>query len=285
MSDTPAFLGKQADQEEAKFWVIPAPLDGGANMAKGQSAAPQSILAASLYVEEYDEEIAGTPSKNAPIFTLDSEDTMSGIQEICEAAIDAQAVPVILGGEPVVTLAGIRALATKAEDLTVLSLSPRAAMKNDGMDSSISYMNSVIGIENMHKAVLVGISSTSFEESNTLFSDDDKIEPYFSCDIAKSDDDLWQEDVIDSLSTPVFLNIDLSVFSRDVVQSVGCPEPGGFAWWDMLRMLKKIISRRRIAGIAITNLIPIEGDLTGDFAAAKLCHKIMAYMVASGKMF
>lgn len=285
MSDTPAFLGKQSAQDEAKFWVIPAPLDGGTTMVKGQSAAPASVLAASVYVEDYDEEVANTPSKEAPVITLDSDEELGGIQEKCEEAIDAQAVPVIIGGEPIVSLAGIKALSAKAEDFTILSIGPRAALKDDGMESSISYMNSVLELGNMKKVVFAGLSSVSFEESNTLFSDEDKIEPYFSSDIAKSEDDLWQEDVIDSLSTPVFLSIDISAFSRDVAPSVGCPEPGGFSWWDMLKMLKKVISRRRIAGISIVNLVPIEGDLTGDFAAAKLCHKIMAYMHASGKMF
>lgn len=70
MSDIPAFLGKQASQDEAKFWVIPAPLDGGTTMVKGQSAAPSSVLAASVYVEDYDEEVANTPSKEAPVITL-----------------------------------------------------------------------------------------------------------------------------------------------------------------------------------------------------------------------
>lgn len=284
MSDS-TFLGTNSTKEDAKFWVIPAPLEGGNTMAKGQSAAPSSVIAASVFVEDYDEEIANSPTKEAPVFTADPEQDLTAIQKECEEAVDAKAVPVIIGGEPLVSLAGIKAIAEKCEDFTVLHVSPRASLKEDGMENSASYFNSVLKFTNMKKLVFAGLSSVSFEESNVLFSDEERIEPFFICDLAKSEDESWHEDVITSLATPVFLSIDLSAFCRSVVPSVGCAEPGGFSWWEMLRMLKKIISRRRIAGVSIVNLVPIEGDLTGDFAAAKLCHKIMAYMVASGKMF
>jgi agmatinase len=98
-------------------------------------------------------------------------------------------------------------------------------------------------------------------------------------------DEAWHEDVIQALSTPVYVSLDLSALDRGVVPSVGQPEPGGMSWWSILRLLKKVAGRRRIAAFDVTDLVPIEGDLNGDYAAARLVYKTMAYMVAGGKMF
>jgi len=292
MSETPLFLGRQASQEDAKFWVLSAPLDETADLQKGQAAAPPAILTASLYVEPYDEEVASAPTETAPVHTVEGSATsIEAIQEAVETAFDANAVPVILGGEPAVSLGGIRALSEKAEDFTILHVTSRAHLRplpeqgpGQAIEPSNAVMRAALACENLGKIVQVGVRSVSAEESEVIFGDESRIETFFACDLAKRSDEDWHEDLVQELSTPVYLSVDLSGLDRSVVPSVGSPEPGGLGWWELLRLLKKVTARRRVAAFDVVDLIPIEGDMNGDFAAARLAHKIMAYLVASGKM-
>ena len=286
MSETPVFLNAQAAQDAAKFWIIPAPMDDTAEFCKGQAAAPSAVLAASVYLERYDEEIADTPSESHPVHTVAMGDTVTieALAEQSRAAIDAKAVPVILGGEPGVGAANIKTVAETSEEFTVLHISCAAKLK-EGVSGSAGFMRTALEAKNCKRIVQIGVRSLSFAESEEIFGDESKIETFFACDLSRRDDEGWLEDVVQELSTPVVLSIDVSALERTVVPSVGSPEPGGLAWWDLLRLLKKVTSRRRIAAVDVTDLVPIEGDLTGDFAVAKLVHKIMGYMVAAGKMF
>jgi agmatinase len=284
MSDS-VFLGRQADAGEARFHVIPAPTDSGAPLQKGQSAAPAAILAASAHIDPYDEEIARDPGEEAPVLTIEAPElaTSDWVRAQCEAAIDAVAVPVLLGGDPSVSLGGIHALAGKAIDFTILHVAAHAHCKEDGAAAE-TVIRQAMTIGNLKKIVQVGVLGLGARESDNVFGDDEKIEAFFACDLARREDETWHEDVIQELSTPVYLSIDLSGLSRAVVPSVGVPEPGGMEWWPLLRLLKDVTKRRRIAAIDIVDLVPLEGDMTGDYAAARLLQKIMAYMVVSGKM-
>lgn len=283
MSETTAFLNRQTAAEEARFWVLPAPLDSGAEMLKGQAAAPASILGASAWLEPYDEEIAAVPSESAPICTFEALDSTEAIQRQSQAALEAFAVPVILGGDPSVSLPGLRALSQWADDFTLLHISARSGCRDEGQMAN-SLIRRALDCENLKKVVQLGVSSFGAVESEILFGEEERVETYFACDLARREDEEWHEDLILSLSTPVYVSLDLSALNRAVVPSVGLPEPGGLAWWDLLHVLKKVSGRRRIAAFDVVDLIPIEGDLNGDFAAARLIHKLMAYMVASGKM-
>ncbi|MFW5856853.1 MAG: arginase family protein [Planctomycetota bacterium] len=284
MSD-PVFLGRQANAEEARFHVIQAPIEDGAPLQKGQSAAPAAILAASARIDPYDEEIARCPSDEAPVLTVAPPEmqTVEAVQLQVEAAIDAVAAPVILGGDPSISMAGIQALSEKSEEFTILHVTAHAHCKNDGAMAE-TVMRRAMQLKNCRKIVQVGVLALSGGESENIFSEDETIEAFFACDLAKHNDEGWHEDVIQELSTPVYLSIDLAGLSRSIVPSVGVPEPGGIDWWPLLRLLKDVTKRRRIAAVDVVDLIPLEGDVTGDYAAARLIHKVMAYMVVSGKM-
>jgi len=69
-----------------------------------------------------------------------------------------------------------------------------------------------------------------------------------------------------------------------VIPAVGNPEPGGLQWWTVLRLLKKVAARRRIAAFDVTELSPREGLVRSDYTAARLIYKMMNYIQAGGKM-
>ena len=285
MSDNTQFMGAETAADDAKFWVIPGLDDSTGLLRTGQSGAPAEIIAASQFIPFHDEEVAVNVCKTAPICTVEGGDSET-IRAAFEAAFDVKAIPVIFGGTPAITLPGLQTLADKTDEFTILHITPRANLRDvmSGSATGQTVMRTAIAMKNLKRIVQVGTTALHADENEIIFSDDSKIEPFFACDIARAEDESWHEDVIQELASPVYLSIDVSALSRSVVPNVAIPEPGGLEWWPLLRLLKKVCSRRRIAAFDIVNMVPDASNQTGAYSTARLAYKIMAYIVAGGKM-
>ncbi len=293
MTATSNFLGyESAELSEALFSIIPAPYEGTAQYVKGQSKAPAHIIDASCQIEDYDEE-TGLSVVDMGIHCLSADDAPQADEELqgwvkqqVETALDAVAVPIILGGEGTVTLWAIDALLPRCDELSVLHIDAHADLDQaeDGQENHHTVMRRVLGLSPQPHICQVGVRSLSRSASDIIFDDSKPIESLFMSDLNRATDESWHDDVVQELRSPVYLSIDLTAFDPGVISAVGNPQPGGFGWWQVLRLLKYVASRRRIAAIDITELCPQDNDVSGEFTAARLVYKIMNYIKAGGKM-
>ena len=56
---------------------------------------------------------------------------------------------------------------------------------------------------------------------------------------------------------------------------LGTPSPGGINWREAQYILERCVAGRRVVGLDVVELAPIEGLHHADFTAAKLTHLIM----------
>lgn len=291
MADLGNFLGyESASLEEAIFSVIPAPLEETADYVRGQALAPQKIIDASSQIEDFDEE-TGLSIIDLGVHCLAPEGLPSGaalknwVADQVTAALDATAVPVIIGGEGGITFSAIKALLPKVDELSVLHIDANADLNEaDGEENHHTVMRQVLELTPTPHICQVGVRSLSKSAFDIIVDGGYPVECFFMSDINRADDESWQEDVIDELRSPVYLSIDLTGLDPSVIPAVGNPQPGGLGWWQVLRLIKKVASRRRIAAIDITELCPRETDINSDYAAARLVYKAMNYVYAGGKM-
>jgi agmatinase len=294
MSDEGAyFLGyPSVDVADALFSLIPAPAEEAVSYQRGQAAAPRAILDASSQIEDYDEE-TGLSLVDMGVHILSPEEAPSEdegleswVKERVGEALDATTVPVILGGDGTVTLWGIEALLPRCDELSVLHIDANADMDeaDDGAEDHHTVMRRVLELPKPPYICQVGVRSLSREAFNRIMDDQQPVETFFMSDLHRAEDESWHDDVIEELRSPVYLSIDLTGFDPSVIPAVGNPEPGGLGWWPVLRLIKKVAARRRIAAIDITELCPREGLIRSDFAAARLAYKIMNYIHLGGKM-
>jgi agmatinase len=193
----------------------------------------------------------------------------------------------VLGGEGTVSLWAIQAMLPRCDEMSVLHLDAHADM-DDGSagETHHTVMRRVLELSKQKSVHVcqVGVRALSRPAFDRIVDESQPVSCFFMSDINKVGDESWHEDVVEELRSPVYVSIDLSAFDPAVIPSVGNPEPGGLGWWQVLRLLKKVASRRRIAAVDITELCPREGDIASDYAAAKLVYKIMNYIKAGGKM-
>ena len=295
MADAEAhFLGyESSDLADAYFSLIPAPHDATASYIRGQALAPRKIMNASSLIEDYDEETGLSLVDMVGVHTLAPEAAPADavalepwVKNSIRAALDATAVPVILGGDGTVSLWGISTLMERSPELSVLHIDANADIDDpdDDEETHHTVMRRVLELENPPSICQVGIRTLSRDAFERTMDASIPVETFFMADIERYEDESWQDSIIDELRSPVYLSIDLTGLDPSVVPAVGAAEPGGLRWWQLLRLLRKVASRRRIAAIDVTELCPIEGQIQSDLAAARLIYKVMNYIQASGKM-
>ncbi len=66
-----------------------------------------------------------------------------------------------------------------------------------------------------------------------------------------------------------------------VMPSTGTPEPGGLLWYDVLALMKAVCRRRKVVGLDVVEMCPVENQWAPEFLAAKLIFKILTYRFGS----
>ncbi len=294
MADAEAhFLGyESADLAEAYFSLIPAPHEATASFITGQARAPKKILGVSGLIQDYDEETGLSLVDMVGIHTIAPEaapqdplQLESWVKEQVALALDATAVPIILGGDGTVSLWGIETLLKRSPELSILHIDANADLDDaDDDETHHTVMRRVLELKGTPPICQVGIRSLSRDGFERIMDSSVPVETFFMADIDRASDEGWQDSVIDELRSPVYLSIDLTGLDPSIIPCVGAAQPGGLGWWQLLRLLKKVASRRRIAAIDVTELCPSDASIQSEFAAARLIYKVMNYIQASGKM-
>jgi agmatinase len=119
-------------------------------------------------------------------------------------------------------------------------------------------------------AVQVGIRSVDAAELEGA----DRSRIFFAEDIYNHRK--WIADVVEKLSSKVYITADLDVFDPSIMPSTGTPEPGGLGWYDVLALLRQVCEQHEVVGFDVVELCP-SANRAPDFLAAKLIYKVLTY--------
>ena len=73
----------------------------------------------------------------------------------------------------------------------------------------------------------------------------------------------------------IYITFDVDGLDSSIMPATGTPSPGGINWREAQYMLERCVAGRRVVGLDVVELAPIEGLHHADFTAAKLTHLIM----------
>ena len=281
-----SFLGLRAPEgsfETAEAVIIPAPYDGTTTFRAGTREGPRAVLAASRELEPFDEETC-TEAYLRGIATLDElpvtvaspREMVRRVEEAGTMVLGAGKLPVLLGGEHLLSLGMIRAVAAVHPDVTILHLDAHADLKEEYQESS--YSNACIMRRAMEHAPLVqvGIRSLTREEYDLI---EERGIPCFFAYRLREDPGLWDR-ILPCLGPKVYISIDLDVLDPSIMPSVGTPEPGGPGWHEVVSLLKRVIAEREVVGFDVMELLPSPHSVAPDFLAARLIYKLLSYIFA-----
>ncbi|OGG77652.1 agmatinase [Candidatus Kaiserbacteria bacterium RIFCSPLOWO2_01_FULL_54_24] len=271
------FPKKYSDPKSARIAILPVPYDGTSTYGKGADKGPAALLAASFPLENYDIETKTEVYKHG--IYVEKSVTEKRTPEKMAHAVEKRVAEVLaknkycvmLGGEHSVTPGAVRAHAKKYRDLTVLQLDAHTDMRDSYHGSKNNHACAMARVKEFNP-VQVGIRSIDIGEMKNIRMD----RVFFAKDIHATE--AWMDKAISKLGKHVYLTIDLDVFDPALMPSTGTPEPGGLAWYPVLRFLKKVVAKRTVVGFDVVELLPRKDTPAPDFLAAKLVYTLLSYI-------
>lgn len=266
--------------ENSRVFLLPVPYEQTTSYQGGTRNGPSAILAASRYLELYDEEL-DQELHPVGIHTLpEMEPHMAGpeamvqrVQETVSSLLAEDRMVALLGGEHSLSVGAVRAYRERYPQLSVLHLDAHADLRDAYEETPYSHACALRRIVEHVPAVHVGIRSLSQEEMR--FIRQRGLPVIFAREVFQGKD--WHQRVLSHLSPEVYLTIDLDVLDPSIMPSVGTPEPGGLLWYPVLELIREVTQQKQIVGFDVVELAPLPGLVAPDFLAAKLVYKIIGY--------
>lgn len=228
-------------------------------------------------MELYDIETASEPHRNGiftdqEILAKSSEELNKIVYERVKVHLEAGKFVVTLGGEHSVAYGAAKAHIEKFKDLSILHFDAHTDRREEYEDNKFSHACTLRRISELNNDIIsIGIRSLDISELQYL--DEKKV--FYAERIFHSTS--WVDEVITLLQPNVYLTFDLDVFDPAIMPSTGTPEPGGMYWYQVLDVLKKMITSRNLVGCDVVELSPNELNKAPDFMAAKLIYKVLSY--------
>ena len=279
--------GKYASWKDATFAVIPFPIDMTTTYMAGTRNGPRAILDASSHMELFDEENKIEPYRSGIFVSAEVPATTAGpvaalkeVERRVTAISKAGKVPILLGGEHSGTAAAVAALRKKHGELTVLQFDAHADLRDEYLGSP--HNHACVGrriVDTGAKLVQVGIRSMSEEEDRYLRKAEE-VKTFYASEVRDNVADVTKG-IVSSLGGNVFITIDLDVFDPGIMPAVVTPEPGGLTWFEGIDILRDVMRADcNVVGFDVMELAPIAGMGAPDYLAARLCYRLMGWLVA-----
>lgn len=251
------FIAAEADFDEARAVIFGAPFDGTTSFRPGTRFGPGAIRAESDGIETY------SPYQNKDledIAVFDSGDlllpfgnTEAVLEEICARTVEileAGKMPVMLGGEHLVTLGAVRAMVQKYPELHIIHFDAHTDLRDDYLGERLSHAtvirrcHDLLGDGRIHQ---FGIRSGERAEWDFAFAHTD-FHPFNVKDVL---------DVVLALDSdvPVYVTLDLDVLDPSLFCGTGTPEAGGVFFQDLEEALLAL-EALNVVGFDMNELSP-----------------------------
>lgn len=250
------FISCDSEYNDADIVLFGAPFDGTTSFRPGTRFGPQAIRNDSFGLETY------SPYQDKDLSDLkifDSGDiefpfgntkkVIDMIKERTKTILDDNKMPVMLGGEHLVTLGSFEAIYEKYPDIHVLHFDAHTDLREEYLGEKLSHASiikriwDIIGDSKIHQH---GIRSGE----------------KFEFDFAKKHTYLTKfnlQNVDKSIEMlqgkPVYFTLDLDVLDPSTFSGTGTPEPGGVSFMELLNAIIKL-TNLNIVGCDINELSP-----------------------------
>ena len=231
------FIGCDAAYEEAEIVLFGAPFDSTTSFRPGARFGSSAMRHESFGLETYspyqDKDLtdcAVFDSGDLELCFGSAETALADIEARARIILDDGKLPVLLGGEHLVTLGSVRAAAEKYPDLHILHFDAHADLRDDYLGARLSHAcvlrrcHELLGDGRIHQFCI-----RSGDREEFLFARD-------HTDLHPFGFEGLQETVtaLKNMHAPVYLTIDLDCLDPSCFPGTGTPEAGGVTFLQLL---------------------------------------------------
>ena len=277
------FIGCDAEYNESEIVLFGAPFDSTTSYRPGARFGSQAIRNESYGLETYSP-YQGKDLTDYKIFDSgdlelcfgSSEMALADIQNRAWEILEAGKIPLLLGGEHLVTLAAVKAVARKYPGLHIIHFDAHADLRDDYLGARLSHAcvirrcHDILGDGRIHQFC---IRSGEREEFRFAKEHTD-FHPFTFEGLEETIQELDREQV------PVYFTIDLDCLDPSVFPGTGTPEAGGVSFLELLAAIRKV-SELNIVGADVNELAPML-DPSG-VSTATACKVVRELLLAVAK--
>lgn len=276
------FIACEKSFEESNAVIFGAGFDGTTSFKPGARFAPSAMREDSWYIESYSPYL-DKDLEDLNIFDFgdlelpygDKKAVLRIIQNHVQKIIDANKVPIMIGGEHLVSLAPIKALSKKYDDLHIIHFDAHTDLRNEYMNEALS-----------HATVLRRIYDQVGDNRLNQFCIRSGLKEEFEWAKKHSHLEKFTYNTLDERvkflkNKPVYITIDLDVFDPSVLPGTGTPEPGGIDFHDMIKIIESLSKLENVVGMDIVELSP-KYDMSGS-STAVACKTLRELILATVK--
>ena len=275
--------GECASREKAHVTLLPVPYEATTTFGTGTRFGPQAVLDASLEVELFDRELGFEPASKWGIWTHPGLEPDYSSAEAMLKAVEAEAggllreekLVCLLGGEHTVSVGVARAVAKAFEEPLIVQLDAHCDLRDSYQGTRFSHACAARRMMESCEVVQVGQRSLSEEEE--AFRRESGVTTFFA-------GEGWTPETVAEKvrGRDVFLDVDLDCLDPSEMPAVGTPEPGGFSYRELVDIIRAVTKEARVRAVSAVELAPVPGLLFPQFAAARLCYRMISLALAAG---
>ncbi|MCE8539748.1 agmatinase [Ruegeria pomeroyi] len=267
--------------EDARFRIIPVPLERTVSYGAGTAGGPGAIIEASNELERITN---GAEPCGQGIFTeppLDCDgplpEVMERLAQRTEAAIRAGRVPVTLGGEHSLSYGAVMGVARAlGQPLGLVQIDAHADLRIDYQGEKHSHASV------MHLLAEEGIRLAQFGVRALCQQEMDERAKHgvFYKDAEELvTTNIHAIDLPEDFPELVYVSFDVDGLDPSQMPATGTPVPGGLGYYQALHLVEHALKGRKCVGLDVVELAP-DGNAAWDFTAAQIVYRLMAACTA-----
>ena len=277
------FIGCESSFEQASVVLYGAPFDSTTSFRPGARFGPSAIRHESFGLETYSPyqdkdlmDIRVFDSGDLELCFGSSELALSDIENRTKEILKAAKLPVLLGGEHLVTLAAVRAVFHEYPDLHIIHFDAHADLRDDYLGTKLSHAcvlrrcHDLLGDNRIHQFC---IRSGEREEFQFAAQHTD-FHPFTFDGLKETVQELKEKKV------PVYFTIDLDCLDPSAFPGTGTPEAGGVTFLELLEAIQTV-SQTNVVGADVNELAPML-DASG-VSTATACKVLRELLLAITK--
>lgn len=277
------FIGCESSFEEASIVLYGAPFDSTTSFRPGARFGPAAMRHESFGLETYSPyqdrdlmDISVFDSGDLELCFGSSEMALADIEKRAEEILEADKFPLLLGGEHLVTLAAVRAVAAKYPDLHIIHFDAHADLRDDYLGARLSHAcvlrrcHDLLGDGRIHQFC---IRSGEREEFRFAAQHTD-FHPLSFDGLEETVRELKEKNV------PIYFTIDLDCLDSAAFPGTGTPEAGGVTFLELLEAIRTV-AQANVVGADVNELAPML-DASG-VSTATACKVLRELLLAIEK--
>ena len=274
------FIGCDSEYNEADIVLFGAPFDSTTSFRPGARFGSAAIRHESFGLETYspyqDKDLTDIKVFDCGDLELSfglPEEALKDIEDQARKILNDGKLPILIGGEHLVTLGSVKAVFEKYPDLQIIHFDAHCDLRDDYLGAKLSHAcvlrrcHELVGDGKIHQFCI-----RSGDREEFVFAKD-------HTDMHKFNFDGLQEvcEELKKNNTPVYFTIDLDCMDPSVFCGTGTPEAGGVSFKELLNAIF-MVSRTNIVGADINELAPM---LDNSGASTATACKVLRELILS----